>query len=83
MEKENKASWKMIDDGLKSLMAGNDELSPTALKIKTKRLEHLARFAKTLVSRINERIREMPVGPIEPLFEEFFRARNEVDKNAN
>jgi len=83
MGKEIADAWKMIDKGLFDLMSKNDELPPSALIIKSKRLIHLAKFCKTLSQRINERVREMPVGPIQPLFERYHLDRAEVDKQTN
>lgn len=78
---ENTEAWNQIDKGLKDLMAKNDELSDGELMAKSKRLKHLAVFAETLRLRVNERIKGVKVGPIEPLFDAFLKARLEVDKN--
>ena len=76
-------AWITIDEGLKDLMDKNDELSDGELMAKSKRLKHLADFAETLRLRVNERIKGVKVGPIEPLFEAFLKARAEVDKTNN
>jgi hypothetical protein len=78
---ENLKAWNQIDTGLKNLMDKNDELSDGELMAKSKRLKHLAVFAETLRLRVNERIKGVKVGPIEPLFDAFLKARAEVDKN--
>ena len=79
--KMHNGAWEQIDKGLEDLMAGNDELSLEELKAKSKRLKCLSDFAETLRKRVNERVRGVGVGPIEPLFTEFFEARNQVDDN--
>lgn len=80
---ETAKAWITIDEGLKALMAKNDELSDSELKSKSKRLKCLGDFAETLRKRVGERIKGMKVGDIEPLFEAFFKARAEVDKTNN
>ena len=78
---EHTKAWQTIDKGLKDLMAKNDELPDNELKAKSKRLKCLSDFAEVLRKRVNERIRGVKVGPIEPLFDAFLKARAEVDKN--
>ena len=77
------AAWQEIDSGLTNLMDGNDELSDDELRAKSKRLKCLSDFAETLRKRVNERVKGVSVGPIEPLFTEFFKARNQVDLTTN
>jgi len=77
------SAWEKIDEGLRDLMKGNDELSPEELKNKSKRLKCLADFSETLKKRVNERISGVNVGPIEPLFKAFFEARDRVDETTN
>ena len=74
-------AWGKIDGGLKDLMVKNDELSLDELKAKSKRLKCLSDFAEVLRKRVNERVKGVGVGPIEPLFKQFFEARNQVDDN--
>ena len=50
-------AWNTIDAGLRDLMDNNDQLSDGELRAKTRRLEHLERFVKTLRARVNERIK--------------------------
>ena len=76
-------AWEQIDKGLKDLMVKNDELSLEELKAKSKRLKCLADFSETLRQRVNERVRGVAVGDIEPLFQQFFTARNQVDETTN
>jgi len=83
MGKEIADAWKMIDEGLRSLMDRNDELTDKQLIAKSRRLRHLAKFLETLAKRIDERIKGVKVGSIDPLFEAFFKARAEVDKQTN
>lgn len=78
---EHTKAWQTIDKGLRDLMSRNDELSMKELENKSRRLKHLAGFAETLRLRVNERIKGVKVGPIEPLFDAFLKARAEVDKN--
>ena len=78
---EHSVAWDTIDKGLEALMQGNDQLSLDELKAKSKRLKCLADFSETLRKRVNERVRGVGVGPIEPLFTAFFEARNQVDDN--
>ena len=78
---KNLEAWSQIDQGLRGLMEGNDSLSLEELKAKSKRLKCLSDFAEGLRKRVNERIKGVKVGPIELLFEAFFKARAEVDKN--
>lgn len=80
---EHLEAWTKIDKGLADLMEGNDELSLDELKAKSKRLKCLADFAETLRKRVNERVKGVGVGPVEPLFTEFFKARNQVDLTTN
>ena len=77
------SAWKQIDKGLEALMEGNDQLSPEELRAKSKRLKCLSDFAETLRKRVNERVRGVSVGSIEPLFQQFFKARNQVDETTN
>jgi len=74
-------SWSQIDQGLKSLMANNDSFSDDDLRLKSKRLKHLSLFAELLRKRVNERINGVLVGPIEPLFDEYKKARLAIDNN--
>lgn len=78
---EHDVAWDKIDKGLDELMSGNDELTLEELKAKSKRLKCLSDFAETLRLRVNERVKGVSVGPVEPLFTEFFKARNQVDAN--
>ena len=73
--------WMKIDEGLRDLMQKNDSLANSELENKSRRLKHLSDFVKTLKQRVDERVRGVRVGPIEPLFTEFFKARSEVDRN--
>lgn len=73
--------WMKIDEGLRDLMEKNDSLANSELENKSRRLKHLSDFVKTLKQRVDERVRGVRVGPIEPLFTEFFKARSEVDRN--
>ncbi|GEM_PF-1624839 len=77
------AAWEQIDEGLKDLMRGNDELSMDELKAKSKRLKCLSDFAETLRKRVNERVAGVKVGPVDPLFTKFFEARSKVDETTN
>ncbi len=74
-------AWNTIDAGLRDLMDNNDQLSDGELRAKTRRLEHLERFVKTLRARVNERIKGQAVGDIEPLFTKYAKERNLVDEN--
>jgi len=76
-------AWETIDSGLQNLMAANDEMSDAELRVKSQRLRHLSKFATTLSARINERVRNQRVGPIEPLFDKYIAERLQVDINAN
>ena len=65
------------------LMADNDTLSDSDLRLKSKRLMHLAKFCKTLSERVNERLREgVKQGNINVLFDKYHSERKEVDINA-
>jgi len=81
--KMHHVAWEKIDKGLRDLMAGNDQLTDAELKAKSKRLKCLSDFAETLRKRVNERVNGVSVGPVEPLFTEFFTARNQVDETTN
>jgi len=73
--------WHTIDKGLRDLMSDNDSLSINSLKIRSRRLGQLSKFILTLKGRVDERIAGVKVGPIEPLFDQYFEARQQVDKN--
>ena len=72
-------AWKTIDDGLKDLMDNNDSLTQLELTGKSRRMGHLQRFIGTLKTRVDERIRDVKVGPIKPLFDAYLQDRNQVD----
>jgi len=82
MEMKKQVAWTAIDLGLKELMAGNDTLSDKDLKVKSGRLKCLSDFAETLRKRVDERIKGVGVGPIEPLFDQYHEARKQIDINA-
>jgi len=75
MEKMFEPIWQQIDEGLRDLMAENDTLSDDDLKVKSLRLKCLSDFAETLRKRVNERIKDVNVGPILPLFSAYFEAK--------
>ena len=78
-----KTAWMTIDTGLQALMAGNDNLADSDLKLQSKRLMHLAKFCKTLSERVNERLREgVKQGNINVLFDKYHTERKAVDINA-